>query len=432
MRRVALPLLALLVWTGTARAETVFAGSVADARLALGPSGTPVAAYAANGVLSIATRTVVGAWPSASLTLPSADVELDGLVVDGTGRATVLVRERSGVWLALVSRGMGGSWSRHTILPDTKDGRIGPAGLALDRQGRPVAAYALWLPSRKTFLRLVRGDAKGRFVTSRVTRGGFPATATLPAAAPVVLPSGRIRVVETYLPAAIEWRPIPGDWLGQFLHSTALGVPVGAVAAAVSRSVVFAAWTEAYPTLGPPAVVVASHGTHAKSWLAIEDAVLAGLAVTPRGPELAANRCIPAAAFGVEGNGVCGGLVVDASVDGLVAGFAVGAGGAHDLLLDTGSELDWYRSPGRPSVHVTMRLDAGTLRGRVDGGSGGTVQVYRERPGERSPVATVELAPDGSFAATDPTATPVAAAYRAVYVDPATGIPYAALVPPPS
>src|SRR2546423_132718 len=90
-------------------------------------------------------------------------------------------------------------------------GPVTDARLALDRSGDPVVAYAIWLPSRKTYLRLVRTDASfGRLVTTRITRGGFPSTATLPGAAPVVLPSGRIRVVETYLPAAIEWHPIPG------------------------------------------------------------------------------------------------------------------------------------------------------------------------------------------------------------------------------
>jgi hypothetical protein len=57
------------------------------------------------------------------------------------------------------------------------------------------------------------------------------------------------------------------------------------------------------------------------------------------------------------------------------------------------------------------------------------VTLYRERPdGARAAVATFPIAADGSFAASDPTAGAVAAAHRVVYVDPATSIPYAALV----
>ena len=437
VRRLVLPLLALLVWTGTARAESVFAGTVTDARLVLGPNESPVVAYVSGGVLSIARRYAAG-WSAASVDLPADDVEIDGLVVDSLGLSTVLLRERSGAWLALAGPGPTprASWRWKTIFPDSKHDVIAPSGLALDKAGNPVVAYALWLTSRKTYLRLVRTDFYfARLVTTRITRGGFPSTATLPGAAPVVLPNGKIRVVETYLPAAIEWRSIPGDWLGQFLHSSALGVPVGIVAAGVSGSVVFAAWTEAYPTLGPPAVVVASHGTHAKSWVALEDAVLAALAVTPRGPELAANRCVPALAFGLEGNGICGGLVGASELDGVVAGFAVGSDGAHDVLLDDAAGLSWYRSPTSLGVQVTLSAahsgDAVQLSGRVAGAGGGAVLVYRERPDEqRALVASVQLGVDGSFQASDtPPALPVA--YRAVYVDAATGLPYAALLRQP-
>src|SRR5712691_1886674 len=436
VRRLALPLLALLCWTGRAQAEAVFTGPITDARLALGVNARPLAAYISNGVLSIAERSDVGAWSAASVDLPSADVEIDGLAVDRLGSPTLLLRERSGAWLALAGLGRRGQWRWKTIFPDAKRDRIGPSGLALDPQGRPVVAYAVWLPSRKTYLRLVRTDSYfGRLVTTRITRGGFPSTATLPGAAPVVLPSGKIRVVETYLPAAIEWRPIPGDWLGQFLHSSALGVPVGPVAAGVTGSVVFAAWTEAYPTLGPPAVVVASHRTHAKSWIAIEDAALAALVVTPRGPELAANRCVPVIAFGIDGDGICGGLVGQSELDGVVAGFAVGADGTHDVLLDDAAGLSWYRSPAPLGVQVTLSAArsaaAVQLTGRVAGTTGGAVLLYRERPDEqRALVATVTPAADGSFQASDlPPVLPVD--YRAVYVDAVTGLPYAALLRQP-
>jgi hypothetical protein len=59
------------------------------------------------------------------------------------------------------------------------------------------------------------------------------------------------------------------------------------------------------------------------------------------------------------------------------------------------------------------------------------VQVYRETPNfGRALVASVPLAADGSFAVADaPPSSPVF--YRAVYVDPATGVPYAALLRTP-
>ena len=203
----------------------------------------------------------------------------------------MLLRSRDGRWLGLARSVASGRWRWQTIRPDGPRDLIGPAGLALERNGRPVVAYALWHASHRTVLRLVRTDARGAFRTRAVTRKGFPETPTPAGAAPVVLPNGQIRVVETFTPAAIEWRPIPGDWIGQFLHSSALGFPTGTVATAVAGSTVYAAWTEAFPTLGPPAVVLASHGSHAQGAVAMENAVLAALVLTPAGPELAANRC---------------------------------------------------------------------------------------------------------------------------------------------
>jgi len=73
--------------------------------------------------------------------------------------------------------------------------------------------------------------------------------------------------------------------------------------------------------------------------------------------------------------------------------------------------------------------DDGTVvvSGRVRGVSGGKVLVYRERPGfPRMLVGSAAFGSDGSFSISDlPPAKPVF--YRAVYRDPATTIPYAAL-----
>jgi hypothetical protein len=418
VRRLVLPAILLALWAGDARAEAVYRGDpVSDARLALGPAGEPVVAYVVDGALTVAVRRNV-AWDSRStFVLPARDVEIDGLTVSSAGLPTVLLRGRDGRWLAVARSVASGHWRWSSFRPDGPRDLIGPGGLALDARARPVVAYALWHPSRKTVLRLVRLDARGAWRTQAVTRKGFPETPTIAGAAPVVMPNGQIRVVETFAPAAIEWRPIPGDWIGQFLHSSALGFPTGAVATAVAESTVYAAWTEAFPTLGPPAVVLASHGSTAQSAVAIENAVLAALALAPTGPELAANRCLGES---------CVGLVGDVGVDGLVAGYAIEHGGARQLLLATDAGLDWLRSPLPLSVHVSLNRD---FTGRVQGAGSGAVSLYREAAdGSRTLVGSFPAATDGSFTASDPAASTPPAAYRAVWVDPVTSIPYSALL----
>ena len=400
----------------SARAEIVYAGQVDGARLAVAPGGGTSVVYVLGPKVVAATRTADG-WASAVLLSFASPMELDGVAATTRGIA-VLARARDGSRLVL--------WDgkrRIAFHRDSRQARFGPAGLAVDRQGRLLVAYGLWFPSQKSFLRLARLETGGKVSVRPVTKNGFPNTRTLPAAAPVVLASGEVRVVETFLPAAIDWG-LTG-W-GKLLFSSALGVPTGAVAAAAVGSTVYAAWTEAFPTLGPPAVVLAAHADRVRSGVEIENAALAALAVTPAGAELAANRCIPAAAFGLEGNGICGGLVVDAGVDGIVADYAATSGG-RQLLLQTPEGLAWFSSPTLPPVHVTLNAD---LTGRVEGVTGGMVTIYRELPGQpRTQLAAVPLAADGSFSIPAP-ASPQATAYRAVYADPATGIPYAALTGP--
>jgi hypothetical protein len=390
--------IAAAAFTSPARAELVYSGQVDGARLVVGPGGATSAVYVLGSKVVVATRASEG-WSSAPAVGFASPVELDGAVV-AAGRIAVLARARDGSRLVL--------WDgkrKIAFRRDSRQARFGPAGLAVDKQGRLIVGYALWFPSRKTFLRLGRIGPGDKVSVRGVTKEGFPSSQTLPAAAPVVLPSGEVRVVETFLPAAIDWGL--AGW-GKLLFSSALGVPTGAIAAAASGSTLYAAWTTAFPTLGPPAVV------------------LAALAVTSAGPELAANRCIPAAAFGLEGNGICGGLVAGVGVDGIVADYAATPTG-RQLLVQMPDGLAWFASPATPSIHVTLNND---LTGRVEGVAGGTVTLYRERPGvPRTQFAAVPLASDGSFSIPAP-ASPLATAYRAVYTDPATGIPYAALTGP--
>jgi hypothetical protein len=417
VRRLVLPLVLLAFWAGDAPGEAVYRGTpVSDARLALGLRGDPVVAYVADGKLTVAIRRTAG-WDARSpFVLPARDVEIDGLVISAAGLPSVLLRGRDGRWLGIARSVVSGEWRWQSIRPDGPRDLIGPAGLALDLRGRPVVAYALWHASHRTVLRLVRTDARGALRTQVVTRKGFPETPTLAGAAPVVMPNGQVRVIETFTPAAIEWSPIPGGWIGQFLHSSALGFPTGAVATAVAGSTVYAAWTESFPTVGPPAVVLASHGSRAQGAVAIVNAVLAALVLTPSGPELAANRCAGES---------CLGLVGDVGLDGLVAGYAVERGGGRELLLATPAGLDWVRSPLALAAHVSLNRD---LSGRVQGASSGAVSLYREAAeGSRALVGSFPVAADGSFAASDAAATPPAA-YRAIWVDPSTSIAYAALL----
>ena len=71
-----------------------------------------------------------------------------------------------------------------------------------------------------------------------------------------------------------------------------------------------------------------------------------------------------------------------------------------------------------------------TLRGRVEGATAGTVALYEEVAGRpRRLVGEYAVDAQGLFDASAP-APAVGAAYRIVYLDPTTGVPYARLVRP--
>jgi hypothetical protein len=87
--------------------------------------------------------------------------------------------------------------------------------------------------------------------------------------------------------------------------------------------------------------------------------------------------------------------------------------------------------PHRLTTRVTLAAhDDGTtvsLSGEVSGVERGTVTIYRERPGNlRTPVGNATVSA-GAFTFSDtPPVRPLV--YRAVFTDPATGLPYAALL----
>ncbi|MBA3383199.1 MAG: hypothetical protein H0T20_00915 [Actinobacteria bacterium] len=97
-------------------------------------------------------------------------------------------------------------------------------------------------------------------------------------------------------------------------------------------------------------------------------------------------------------------------VQGLVAGFVTGAA----------------QLPAVPAMRVTVDF---TLRGRVDVAAGGGVSLYEEQAGQtRRLVGEFPLDEQGLFNAAVPLIPGFS--YRVVYVNPATGVPYARLVRP--
>jgi hypothetical protein len=318
---------------------------------------------------------------------------------------------------------------------------LGWPGLSFDRQGRAAVAYTRWRPkSHQSQLVLAQLGPHG-IQAKRVTTNGWPASYVAPPAAPVVMPDGTIHVVETYgflgTVGTIEWIPTRKSWIGQFLSGDQGDFPVGAMFAAVAGTKVYAAWTETTIAWDEYPVTLASHGREIYSDFVSDRGLTAGLALTAHGPQVAANQWVSSAQLGLAGDGFVWAATISGrsgtELDGWISGFASGPAGADDVLLSSGSSISWYRAPSLPvrvTLTATRQADRSiTLSGRVRGRSSGAVTVYRERPGSRAPLATVKLA-GGSFSAVD-TAPPQAALYRAVYVDPATGVPYARLLRQP-
>jgi hypothetical protein len=405
----------------------------------------------ANGCyvkLELLTRQRNGRWQAArALSLPAGST-LAAFAVGKAGPAAVVVGagDRS---LSVVSR-IAARWRRTVLVPRLASGTVvGPPGLALDRRGLPAVAYTRWhRKSRLSYLLLARIGARGQVRRQGITIGGFPKSYVAPPAAPAVLPNGSVHVIESYgisgAVGTIEWIPRNRTWIGLYLSAGRGGFPIGPMFAAAGRgSIVYAAWTEEFPgsLYGGFPVTLATHGREITENIVSERGVTTGLAMTRNGPAVAANEWVAADtwAFSVtEPTAVWAGTVTghgSSELDGRVAGLAGVPGGAQDVLLSRPEGLSWFRSRAFP-VHVSMaaeqRLD-GTiaLTGRVQGARGGRVTIYRERSSTRRETAgTVHLGAGGTFSLVDPARTRPTF-YRAVYVDPATGIPYAKLLRDP-
>ena len=159
---------------------------------------------------------------------------------------------------------------------------------------------------------------------------------------------------------------------------------------------------------------------------------MAALTLAGGRPEVAANEEVDVSDWADEAALVSDTAGNGTELDGTIEGYATSNGGIRNVLLQTERGLEWFGSPTLPSLHVKLEADAsGRLSGTVSGVDEGRVDLYRERP-DASPVllATPSLGAGGVFAASDaaPTAPTL---YRAVYRDPATGLPYAYLTTRP-
>jgi hypothetical protein len=439
VRRLALAaaVLAFLAAPGLARAELVPGSAGAqDSLLAIRSDGSPLVAYvAADGTVAVATRAADGTWSTQPVSLPALTPRpaIVGLAQTSSGLA-LLAEATNGSRLVLAEQ-RSGRWSARIVAGAPTAGALGFGGLAIDLAGRPVIAYASLLSNRKSALRLVRESAAGKLTSEAVTKLGFPPSSDLPTVAPVVLPSGKVRIVEAYTGATIEWSRAKNGkgWTGQFIFANSLAQPAG-VARAVPNPAgdAWSTWTELYPSAGESHVILAQNTNADHTTILDTHAFVVGLAATAAGPEVAADDYVDL----LGARTVYAGLVLTASgtpveLDGNLEGYAVEPGGGRQYLILDPNGVSWYRSPTAPTARVTLAaaVDGASfvLTGRVTGApAGGSVEIDRETGQGPQLVTTVPLAADGTFTLSDlPSVRPLT--YRAVYRDP-SGVPLASLV----
>jgi hypothetical protein len=419
----------MLALPGLARAEGPAVAGARQGALALALGGSPRIADLEGNTVGYFEPSWQG---GAVVRLPSSNGRIAGFEIGPRVTPYVLAEDRDGRWLVLATRASTG-WKTVRIARPSGNARLGRAGLALDARGRPVVAYAVRYPSQKTYLRLADG-LTGR--SRPVTRKGFPPSVVAPAATPVLLSNGRTAVVEAYAArgtATLFWRQVEGAWWGRFLHAAALGVPIGPVLALGSGTGVVAAWSVFYPTLGQTELFLSrlTDRAPAQTRILVDEAQASALALGPEGADVGANVVV---------GGLIAGLVASedsatVELDGAVLGLEVGPDGSRQLLLAREDGLYAYRSATRPSTRLTLSAARSGAEVALSGhlaAPSGSVRVYRERPGvQRVLVATVSAAQDGSFTAVDEPG-PEPAYYRAVYNEPLSGVPYAALTRTPA
>ena len=440
----ALALAFVLLAPGRASAEVVARG-VHDGSLALGPKGTPYVAYVKGKSLFVAKRTAQGRWRSQVADSVSVGSQVRSFEVGQTG-PVALVLSADSQRLNLVRKRLLGWQSIRLNAKLGRDGGLGWPGLTLDRAGLPIVAYTRWNSANyKSQLLLTRLNAKGRASTIRITAEGFPQSYVPPPAKPVLV-GGRVHVIESYgyrgTVATLEWFPNKRTWTGLGLDAGYGDFPLGPVFGGMGPDgVLHAAWTESMIPLGSAPVTLVSRGKISDSIFVLDRALTTGLALTRSGAEVAANEWISPDDIGVTGqNYLWAGTIVfretRVELDGWLAGLAVSPRAGRELLLGGVGGLSWYRSPRRLTTRVSIEAtDNGDgtviVSGHVGAVPSGKVKLYRERPSEpRVHVATLNLA-TGDFSFVDHTPPDRPTLYRAVYTDPRTGIPYAALLREP-
>ena len=429
-----------LAAAGGSSAEIVARG-VQDGMLALGANGTPSVAYVRGTKVVLSTRAGKDRWRATNIGSASAGSQVKAFTVGSRG-PVALVQSADGRKIFLVRRVPVG-WQTIRIAGSLPAGvRLGWPGLALDKKGLPVVAYTRWNSTNfNSRLLLVRVDARGKLTSKRITYEGFPQSYVPPPAKPVVV-GGRIDVIESYgyhgVVGTIEWYPNKRTWTGLFIDAGVGDFPLGPLLALHSRTGrVYAAWTESMLGIGEAPVTLAERGRLASSEFVLDRALATGLALPASGPEVAANEWVDADELDLGGDAqLWAGTVVRGKagieLDGWVAGFAAPARGGRDLLLGGPAGLRWFRSPRELSTRVSLDADGDEgasvqLTGTVAGVSTGRVTIYRERPGSARQAIGRPALSGGAFSFVDnPTVRPML--YRAVYTDPATGIPYASLL----
>jgi len=360
------------------------------------------------------------------------------LVQSADARRLVLVRQAGPGWAVTQ---LGGRLPVGTS--------FGWPGLALEPKNQlPTVAYTRWSrESHKSVLLVSRLDRSGRVRTQQITHEGFPKSHVAPPAAPVFT-RGALHVIETYgyegAVGTIEWGPRAQrrGWSGQFLDSGIGDFPVGPLLTAVGPAgTVYAAWSEALLGTGEYPVLLAANGRTIESDMVLTRAVTTSLAASASGVVVGANEWVAAAQLGLDNGavtwaGTVASRTTKTELDGWLAGVASRSAGWRDLLLAQPRGLSWFRAS--PSTAPRIRLTAAEqangsvqLSGRIRGYTGGRVTIYRERPGSaRSLAGAVNPSHDGSFTFTDKRPLrPLL--YRAVYAQPKTGVPYAALLRTP-
>ena len=430
-----------LAAAGGSSAEIVARG-VQDGMLALGANGTPSVAYVRGTKVVLSTRAGKDRWRATNIGSASAGSQVKAFTVGSRG-PVALVQSADGRRIFLVRRVPVG-WQTIRIAGSLPAGvRLGWPGLALDKKGLPVVAYTRWNSANfNSRLLLVRVDARGKLTSKRITYEGFPQSYVPPPAKPVVV-GGRIDVIESYgyhgVVGTIEWYPNKRTWTGLFLDAGVGDFPARAVARAPQphgTGLCRLDRVDARDRRGAGHARRAGTAGDARSSCSTARSRPGWLFPRrdPRSPPTSGSTPTSSISAATPSSGpepLSAGRRASSSTAGSRVSRLLARGG-RDLLLGGPAGLRWFRSPRELSTRVSLDADGDEgasvqLTGTVAGVSTGRVTIYRERPGSARQAIGRPALSGGAFSFVDnPTVRPLL--YRAVYTDPATGIPYASLL----